>query len=190
MNYIRKLSLAFESRNVSCFYLYAKFFHNIIFILYAGKGCKADIPTAYKYMSKGCDLNDEYGCVHAGMLGLSENKLNEDRPTQVHESIRQLKKACDMFNSEKACFYLSGIYLSGVDNIIDKNYKEAYKFSLKTCELGNPYACANLSQMHSRGEGAQKNPELAETFKKRALQLQHELKKHAPEVKFHQGIDP
>lgn len=154
-----------------------------------GKGCKADIPTAYKYMSKGCELNDEFGCLHAGVLGTSKNDVGEkDRATQIHAGVKQLKKACDMFNSEKACFYLSGIYLSGLDGIIDKNYKEAYKLSLKSCEYGNPYACANLSQMHARGEGAQKNPELAATFKKRAVELQRELKKAAPEIKFHQGI--
>lgn len=157
----------------------------------AGKGCKRDIPTAYKYMSKGCELNDEYGCLHAGVLGTSKNDVGEkDRATQIHTGVKQLKKACDMYNSDKACFYLSGIYLGGLEGIIDKNYKEAYKLSLKSCEFGNPYACANLSQMHARGEGVQKNPELAETFKKRANDLYQELKQVQPELKFHQGIDP
>jgi len=164
--------------------------YNIIFILYVGKGCEADLPTAYKYMSKGCDLNDEHGCLHAGVLGLSQNNINEDRATQVHEGVKHLEKACNMFDNKRACFYLSGIYLGGMDGIIDKNYKEAYKFSLKSCELGNAYACANLAQMHTRGEGAQKNPELADIFKNRALQLQRELKKHTVGIKFHEGIDP
>lgn len=150
------------------------------------------MPTAYRYMSKGCELNDEKGCLHAGVLGTSkrENLGEKDRVTQVQKSVGQLKKACDMFNSDKACFYLSSIYLSGLEDIIDKNYKEAYKLSLKSCELGNPYACANLSQMHTRGEGAQKNSELAETFKKRAVELYEEMKRLQPEVKFHQGINP
>ncbi|XP_029156360.1 uncharacterized protein LOC114929112 [Nylanderia fulva] len=73
-----------------------------------GKGCKRDIPTAYKYMSKGCELNDEYGCLHAGVLGTSKNNVGEkDRSTQIHTGVKQLQKACDMYNSEKACFYLS-----------------------------------------------------------------------------------
>lgn len=141
-------------------------------------------------MSKGCELNDEYGCLHAGILGTSNNDIGEkDKATQIHMGVKQLKKACDMFNSDKACFYLSGIYLGGFEGVIDKNYKEAYKLSLKSCELGNPYACANLSQMHARGDGVQKNPELAETFKKRANDLYQELKQVQPELKFHQGID-
>ncbi|XP_067206310.1 cytochrome c oxidase assembly factor 7 homolog [Linepithema humile] len=155
-----------------------------------GKGCEKDISTAYKYLTKGCELNDENGCLHAGVLAVSKNNVGEkDRKTQIHKGVEQLKKACDMYNSNKACFYLSAVYLGGFENIINKNYKEAYKLSLKSCELGNPYACANVSQMHTRGEGAQKNPELAATFKKRAIQLHEELQKVQPELKFHQGIN-
>ncbi|XP_011874174.1 PREDICTED: uncharacterized protein LOC105565520 [Vollenhovia emeryi] len=73
-----------------------------------GKGCKKDIPTAYKYMSKGCELDDEYGCLHAGVLATSKNDVGEkDRATQVQVGARYLRKACDMFNSPKACFYLA-----------------------------------------------------------------------------------
>ncbi|KAL6264034.1 hypothetical protein P5V15_004115 [Pogonomyrmex californicus] len=155
-----------------------------------GKGCDKDISMGYKYLSKSCELNDEYGCLHAGVLATSKNDVGEkDRASQIHNGARFLRKACDMYNSNKACFYLSGLYLTGFENIIEKNLKEAYKVSLKSCEHGNPYACANLSQMHTRGEGAQKNPELAATFKKRAMELYDELKQTQPEVKFHQGID-
>lgn len=159
------------------------------FLFHIGKGCKQDPQTAYKYMLKGCELNDKNSCLYAGMLGISKHDVGEkDRATQVQTSMKQLKKACDLFNLDTACFYLSGIYLAGFDGIVDKNYKEAYKLSLKSCELGNPYACANLSQMHKRGEGAQKNDELAQTFKKRAMTLYEELKKTQPEVKFQQGM--
>lgn len=158
--------------------------------LYAGKGCKKDIPTGYKYMSKGCDLDDEYGCLHAGVLGTSQFTLGEkDRAEQIRAGVKQLQKSCDKFNSDKACFHLSGIYLGGLENI-DKNYKEAYRLSLKSCEFGNPYACANLSQMHARGDGVQKNPQLAETFKKRAIKLHEEITQVRPELKFQQGINP
>lgn len=156
-----------------------------------GKGCKQDIPTAYKYMTKGCELNDEKGCLHAGIVATSKKDVGlKDRAAQIQAGVKQLRKACDTFNSEKACFFLSGIYLAGLEGIIDKDYKEAYKLSLKSCELRNPYACSNLAQMHARGEGAQKNPALAETFKKRASELYDEMKNLQTELKFHQGIDP
>lgn len=155
-----------------------------------GKGCEKDLPEAYKYLTKGCELNDEDGCVHAGILGTSKDNVGEmDRTTLIQASLKQLRKACDMFNSEKGCFYLSGIYLGGLNGAVEKNYKEAYKLSLKSCELGNPYACANISQMHARGDGVQKNDALAETFKKRATELYDELKNLKPELKFHEGID-
>lgn len=142
-------------------------------------------------MTKACEQNDENGCLHAGILATtSKNDIGEkDKIAQIQAGIAQLRKACDKFNSDKGCFYLSGIYLSGLEGAIEKNYKEAYKLSLKSCEFGNPYACANLSQMHARGEGAQKNDALAETFKKRANELYEELKNIKPELKFHEGID-
>lgn len=69
-----------------------------------------------------------------------------------------------------ACFYLSGMYMSGsmfgVDNTktpsnttasekaanafaLEKDMKKAFAFSTKACELKNFYACANLSQVKS-----------------------------------------
>ncbi|XP_014477899.1 PREDICTED: uncharacterized protein LOC106746160 [Dinoponera quadriceps] len=157
--------------------------------LAVGKGCKQNVPLAYEYMSKGCELNDENGCLHAGMLGTSNHDVGKkDRATQVQAGVEQLKKACDVYNSDTACFYLSGMYLAGKEGIINKNFKEAYKLSLKSCEFGNPYACANLSQMHARGDGVQKNDALAKTFKKRAIKLHEELKTIQTEVKFHQGV--
>lgn len=141
-------------------------------------------------MSKGCELDDENGCLHAGRLGTSQYDIGEkDRATQIKAGTQYLKKGCDTFNSATACFFLSGIYLSGLEGIIDKDYKQAYKLSLKSCEFGNPYACANLSQMHKRGDGVQKDEALAETFKKRAIKLHEELKTAHSEVKFHQGLD-
>lgn len=36
-----------------------------------------------------------------------------------------------------ACYYLSGLYISGTqDKIIDKDMKLAFKYSEKACELG------------------------------------------------------
>lgn len=66
-----------------------------------------------------------------------------------------------------ACFYLSGMYMSGsmfrADNtktpsnttasekpanefVLEKDMKKAFAFSTKACELKNFYACANLSR--------------------------------------------
>lgn len=76
-----------------------------------------------------------------------------------------LEKSCELKN-ENACYYLSGIYISGVKKQgqeenslgletyeVPKDMKKAFKYTLEACNLGNVYSCANLSQMYSKGEG-------------------------------------
>lgn len=154
-----------------------------------GTECEKDPKEAFKYMQKGCDKDDARGCLHAGALAISQEKLEPIRGTQILLGMKLLKKACDL-NQEKACFFLSGIYLSGIEGYVEKNLKEAYKLSLKCCELNNPYACANLSIMHKKGDGVQQNAELAESFRTRANEILRDLKENKRPLKFHQGIDP
>lgn len=139
-------------------------------------------------MEKGCNQNDERGCLHAGALALSEEKIDPVRGDQVMRGIKYLQKACNM-EVEKACFYLSGVYLNGIEGYVPKNMKEAYKLSLKCCELNNPYACVNLSVMHKKGDGVQQSTELAQTFKTRADEILKELRENKKSLKFHQGIE-
>lgn len=107
-----------------------------------------------------------------------------------------------------ACFYLSGLHISGVESIpvpldskaetkaagaskvfvIEKDMKKAFGFAYKACELKNMYACANLSQMYARGEGTDKNEADAEKFRKLAIAMQNEEKKQQPQLGFQQGI--
>lgn len=116
-----------------------------------------------------------------------------------------LTKSCEM-NNGNACFYLSGMHISGAegpvpfqeakaplmsstensitkksiaktkDYTIEKNMEKAFSFTYKACELNNMYACANLSQMYARGEGTEVNKEKAELYKKKAIALQEEVK--------------
>lgn len=109
-----------------------------------------------------------------------------------------------------ACFYLSGMHISGVnekknsemnsdtskatnssstDYIIPKDMKKAFLFSQRACELGNMYACANLSQMYAKGDGVEKSEANAEKFKKLSLEMQDEVKKAQPSLSFQQGIN-
>lgn len=156
--------------------------------IHIGKECAKDPIEAFKYMQKGCDNSDPRGCLHAGALALSQTKLESSKDSQISLGIKLLRKACDA-NQEKACFYLSGIFLNGIEGIIEKNLKEAYVLSLKCCELNNPYACANVSLMHKKGDGVQQNAELANTFKLRAEEIMKELQQNRSSIKFHQGIN-
>lgn len=107
-------------------------------------------------------------------------------------------------NNARACFYLSGMHISGVersdatdvqspiqtgndpklstalshqgDYVVVKDMEKAFNFAYKACELKNMYACANLSQMYARGEGTKQSEELAEKFKKIALAMQDEMR--------------
>lgn len=143
---------------------------------------------AYSYMKRGCEMNDGIGCHHAGAFAVSNEQLEKDRAVQVANGLTMLKKACDA-DVEKACFHLSGVYLGGIEGYVEKNIKEAYKLSLKCCEAGNPYACANVSIMHRKGDGVQKNEELAHAFRRRSELLLDEMKKYKKQLKFHQGIN-
>lgn len=111
------------------------------------------------------------------------------------QGLEFLKKSCEM-NNATACFYLSGMHISGIEKadveanvpaklqrdiespeyIVAKDMEKAFTFAYKACELKNMYACANLSQMYARGEGTKQNDEKAEKYKKIALAMQDEFK--------------
>lgn len=137
------------------------------------------------------------------------------------QGVQHLTKGCEL-NNANACFYLSGMHISGVESpaplataapsdtsrksssvskgvlastsivlpsgegAIVKDMQKAFTFAYKACELRNMYACANLSQMYSRGEGTEKNEEKAEKFKKLALEMQDEVKNNKTQLAFQQ----
>lgn len=76
-----------------------------------------------------------------------------------------LEKSCNL-NNANACYYLSGMYISGIkkeekgENLpglesyqVPKDMKKAFEYALQGCNLGNVYSCANLSQMYRKGDG-------------------------------------
>lgn len=101
-----------------------------------------------------------------------------------------------------ACYYLSGLYIAGAKNgskvgdkknqqdlDLPRNMEKAFKYALEGCKLGNMYSCANVSQMYAKGDGVEKNQELADQFKKVALEMQDEATKHSDTLKFGLGLD-
>jgi cytochrome c oxidase assembly factor 7 len=53
-------------------------------------------------------------------------------------------------NNSMSCFYISGMFISGVEQVLTKDMTKAFEYSQKACHLGNVYACANLSQMYKK----------------------------------------
>lgn len=97
-------------------------------------------------------------------------------------------------NNGNACFYLSGMYMTGSQNLsspsdkesttsnkqtnavaLEKDMKKAFSFSTRACELKNFYACANLSRMYELGEGTEKNVKKSEEYKKLSDQYRDEF---------------
>lgn len=111
------------------------------------------------------------------------------------QGVGYLNKSCDM-NNGNACFYLSGMYMSGASTslpstndkentatapppknafALEKDMKKAFAFSTKACELKNFYACANLSRMYALGDGTEKNLDKSEHYKKLSEELRDEF---------------
>ncbi|CAG9809728.1 unnamed protein product [Chironomus riparius] len=162
---------------------------------------KGDAKQAFQYYTKGCELNDADCCLHSGLIMISKTKpaiIERD----ITKGMEALTKSCKL-NNGTACFYLSGMYISGVyknddakktttpdpsEFAVQKDMKKAFDFATKACELDNIYACANLSQMYMKGDGIERNEKKAEQFKKKALEMQEALKKQQAELKFQQGL--
>lgn len=162
-------------------------FGNYSFLGKGKSGSKGDPQKAYTYYEKGCNLNDPDSCLHSGLLLVSRSVPTiADR--NIPKGLDFLTKSCDM-NNATACFYLSGMHISGVQNQMEKDMKKAFDFAYKACKLRNMYACANLSQMYARGDGTEKSPEKAAEYKKMAVEMQNEVKKQQQTLGFQQGIE-
>nr|XP_022902006.1 cytochrome c oxidase assembly factor 7 homolog [Onthophagus taurus] len=165
-------------------------------------GQKEDFKKGYEYLKKACDDGIPEGCLHEGLLLLSHSEKCGivDDPSK---GMRLLEKACDADNAH-ACYYASGFHISGLKDgknnekksqkndsdkyIIPKDMNQAYKYALHGCNLGNVYCCINLSQMYSKGDGVGKNAELAEKYKKIALDMQSEILETNKTLNFQQGL--
>lgn len=170
-----------------------------------GKGRdKGDANEALKYFEKGCDLDDAGACLHAGVI-LTATGPNTTAIRDIPKGYNYLKKSCDK-NDDMACHYLSGMYLTGVpknvadfnphnpeknkniDYLIKSDMKQAFQFAKKACELGNMFACANVSMMYKKGDGVEKNPEESKKYFQIAQELQKAYET-TKEIKFQQGLE-
>lgn len=118
---------------------------------------------------------------------------------------KYLKQSCEG-EVDMGCHYLSGMFISGVpenpddydkqkpgqkNNIkyaIKPDMKQAFEYAKKACELGNMFACANVSIMYKKGDGT----EVDENLSKKYFEVAQELQKadeRTKNVKFQQGLD-
>ncbi|KAL0277710.1 UNVERIFIED_CONTAM: hypothetical protein PYX00_004904 [Menopon gallinae] len=136
-----------------------------------GKGQeKGNVAVAYTYYSKACELGVAKSCLNAGLMDVN-GSVSGRREKNLHKGVESLDKACELGN-DYACFYLAGIYMT--DDIMQRDMKQAFKYSEKACELGSMFACSNLSIMYKKGEGVEKNEEMSQKMKKKADEIREE----------------
>lgn len=85
------------------------------------------------------------------------------------KAVAMFEKACSR-DFKNACFNLSGVYIQGMDGL-EKDMKKAFEYASKSCVQGHPLACANVSRMYKLGEGVMKDAQQAESYKRKALEL-------------------
>jgi TPR repeat protein len=102
-------------------------------------GVSRDKVKAEQFFSRACDLNDIASC----------NKL---------ESITQISSRFDFETAQKACSsgsrvgcYKLGDIFSTENHIVKRNDKEALRYFIKACELGQSKACKKVGDYHRNG---------------------------------------
>jgi len=148
---------------------------------------KGDVPKdhtkATHYFDKGCEFNHPEACLHSGLMRTAETSQAIHDPVAA---VTKFEKGCSL-NNDMCCFYLSGMYIAGVDKLVEKNMPKAFELSEKACHLGNMYACANLAQMYRRGEGVGKDEVKADQYKKAAKDMQEQVVKQFRPIQFGEG---
>ncbi|NXN63325.1 COA7 factor, partial [Himantopus himantopus] len=146
-------------------------------------GLDPDLKAAYNSFMKSCEKGGKKSvnaCHNVGLLA-HDGRVNDDKPDPV-VARDYYTKACDG-NFAPSCFNLSVIYLQGAPGV-PKDMNHALRYSLKGCELGHIWACANASRMYKLGDGIEKNDAKAEDLKNRAKQLHKEQKEASSSLTF------
>lgn len=165
-------------------YQFGRSCHKYAGYSFVGKGCQADQERSYDYFKRGCQLGEADSCLNAGLMCVSKNEKNKIK-TDYKGGLEFLKDACSKGNAF-GCYYVSGMYISGVPDFMEKDMTQAHGFASRACELNEMYSCANLSRMYARGEGVEKDEQLADKFKLKAMDLQQQVKANQ-QIRMQQG---
>lgn len=113
---------------------------------------------AAEYYKKGCDAVEPYAgaCLNYGtMIEKGDHKVEDPL-----EARRYFAKGCDLKDGP-SCTSATSTCVRGEF----KDFILAFQFASKGCEMEDYKSCANLSRMYERGDGVEKNAELAQQFK-------------------------
>lgn len=152
----------------SCFKLANMFF--------LGRGGEKNLEEACKYYENGCNDKHAQSCYNLGMIYTGEESKKNFR-----KAARYYEIGCENGYS-RSCQRLSSLYITGSKDL-QKNMKKAFRYARKGCMLGDPYACVNLSIMYDRGEGVNKNEDMAKQLKACVQDLEKDMKSITPDKK-------
>jgi len=135
---------------------------------------EAPDTVARSLLKRGCNLKDGLhgqACSGYATMCLSGTGGPRDIPT----ALSMLKKLCDApHNDARACVRLGSVYLRGDSTYpgVKKDIGAAYQIMKRACEeLGHPNGCQVLAVMYSKGDGVEKNEELAEKYREMTKDL-------------------
>ncbi len=147
-------------------------------------GIKKDQEKALKYFTKGCDGDSPEACLGAAVL--HQKGMGPDNVKNLPKAASFLERGCAR-DSANCCFRLSTLYLQGAAGVA-KDLKKAERLSVKSCEMGNMYACFNASRMYKLGDGVEKNEELSKKYEKMGRDIHQDHTSKDQTLKF-QGSD-
>nr|XP_006006031.1 PREDICTED: cytochrome c oxidase assembly factor 7A [Latimeria chalumnae] len=146
-------------------------------------GIAQDLKAAYDCFLKSCAKGGKKSidaCHNVGLLAHDGRALgNKPDPTVARD---YYTKACNG-SFAASCFNLSALYLQGAPGI-PKDMSQALKYSLRACDLGHIWGCANASRIYKLGDGTAKDDAKAEALKNRARALHTEQQKASQQLKF------
>lgn len=152
-------------------------------ILFRCQGCEKDVGKSVEYFSRACELSDNEGCFYAGQLLTGNDPQYKDQvKTDVSKALIHLENGCKSEKngiiSGECCFYAHSLYLFG-KNGAPKDLNKAFKLALRGCHFDHLQACNNLSQMYALGMGTETNKELADTYKRKTVDMIEQIRNYS-----------
>jgi len=184
---------AYKTYELNCDdHKHGKSCHKVAGYRYYGKGCQADADLSFDYFVKGCELGYHSSCLSAGILEMAnpdvESYKRTKKPDPGH-GLEMYKKACDEGDSAESCHRYASAFIKGMKDVCSKNMEEAFKYSLKACELGNLGGCTNLTIMYRKGDGVEKNEKAADMYAGIVTEMRAQLEEERRQIEFQQGAD-
>jgi len=176
----KDFSKAFKIYQTNCVeYKHGHSCHKAAGYKYLGKATNKNVDESYDFFRQGCDLGHNASCLNAGIFDASSASAKNYERTQPPDPVLAsvlYKKACDDGDLPEGCHRYAALFIRGIKGKLEKNMTEAFKYSLKACELGSLGGCVNVSMMYGKGDGVEKDPDASKAYAKIAEEMMNALR--------------